>query len=67
MSHISHAGTPSHFPNTFKTSVGDHGGRLDALETNVADFRQETRGNFRSMDEQLAEIKDLIIAGRDST
>jgi hypothetical protein len=47
--------------------VGDHGGRLDALETNVADFRQETRGNFRSMDEQLAEIKDLIIADLDST
>ena len=47
--------------------MGDHGGRLDALETNVADFRQERRGNFRSMDEQVAEIKDLIIADRDST
>lgn len=47
--------------------MGDHGVRLDALETNVADFRQETRGNFRSMDERLAEIKDLIIADLDST
>lgn len=47
--------------------MGDHGGRLDALEINVVDFRQETRGNFRSMDEQLAEIKDLIIADLDST
>jgi hypothetical protein len=45
--------------------VGDRGGRLDALETGVADFRQET--NFRSMDEHLAEIKDLMIADRDST
>ena len=47
--------------------MGDHGGRLDALEINVVDFRQETRGNFRSMDEHLAEIKDLIIADLDSS
>jgi uncharacterized coiled-coil protein SlyX len=35
--------------------------RLDGLDREFKDFRQETRGNFRSVDEQLAEIKDLII------
>ncbi len=39
--------------------------RLGTVETELADFRQETRGRFRSVDEQLAEIKDLII-GRPS-
>jgi uncharacterized coiled-coil protein SlyX len=34
---------------------------LAAVETELADFRQETRATFRSVDEQLAEIKDLII------
>ncbi|WP_036437709.1 hypothetical protein [Mycobacterium sp. URHB0044] len=34
---------------------------LAAVETGLADFRQETRGTLRSVDEQLAEIKDLII------
>jgi uncharacterized coiled-coil protein SlyX len=47
------------------TTVGAHGRRLDSLETTVADFRQETRANFRSTDEQLAEIKDLIIGRRE--
>jgi len=32
-----------------------------AVKTELADFRQETRATFRSVDEQLAEIKDLII------
>jgi hypothetical protein len=34
---------------------------LVAVKSDVADFRQETRGRFRSVDEQLADIKDLII------
>jgi hypothetical protein len=34
---------------------------LATVETGLADFRQETRGSLRSVDEQLAEIKDLII------
>ncbi len=45
---------------------------LAALNTDVAaskvdfiDFRQETRENFRSVDEQFAELKDLIISFRD--
>lgn len=35
--------------------------RLTAVGTELADFRQETRARFRSVDEQLAEIKDLIL------
>ena len=38
--------------------------RLTVLETRVDEGFQETRGRFRSVDEQLAEIKDLIIGGR---
>jgi uncharacterized coiled-coil protein SlyX len=38
--------------------------RLGTVETELADFRTETRGRFRSVDEQLAEIKDLIIGRR---
>ena len=36
-----------------------------AVKTELADFRQETRATFRSVDEQLAEIKDLIIGRGD--
>jgi uncharacterized coiled-coil protein SlyX len=35
--------------------------RLSGVETQIADFRQETQGRFRSVDDQLAEIKDLIV------
>lgn len=35
--------------------------RLTRVETELADFRTETRARFTSVDEQLAEIKDLII------
>jgi hypothetical protein len=35
--------------------------RLSGVETELIDFRQETQGRFRSVDEQLAEIKDLIL------
>jgi hypothetical protein len=38
--------------------------RLTSVETELAGFRTETRGRFRSVDEQLAEIKDLIIGRR---
>jgi hypothetical protein len=45
--------------------------RLTAVETDVrdfrvemTDFRQEVNGRFRSVDEQLSEIKDLIIGRR---
>lgn len=36
-------------------------GRLTSVEHELTDFRQETRARFRSVDEHLAEIKDLII------
>ena len=38
--------------------------RLTSVETELADFRTETRARFRSVDEQLVEIKDLIIGRR---
>jgi hypothetical protein len=38
--------------------------RLTSVETELADFRTETRVRFRSVDDQLAEIKDLIIGRR---
>ncbi len=38
--------------------------RLTGMETQLADSRQETFARFRSVDEHLAEIKDLIIGRR---
>lgn len=63
------------------TNQREHSLRLTAVETGVtgvktdladfriemADFRQETQGRFRSVDEQLAEIKDLIVGRRNGT
>ena len=37
---------------------------LAAVKTELAEFRQETRATSRSVDEQLAELKDLIIGRR---
>ena len=37
---------------------------LANVQTEMADFRQESRATFRSVDEQLAEIKDLITGRR---
>ena len=37
---------------------------LADFKVEFADFRQETRATFRSVDEQLVEIKDLIINRR---
>jgi hypothetical protein len=57
-----------------KTDVAASKTDVAALKTDVAaskidfiDFRQETRANFRSVDEQFAELKDLIISFRDRT
>jgi len=41
--------------------LADVKGDVAELKTDVADLRQETRARFRSIDEQLADIKDLII------
>jgi uncharacterized coiled-coil protein SlyX len=48
-------------------TVREHGRRLDSLETRVDEGFQETRAGFRSVDEQLAEIKDLIIGRRNGS
>jgi len=40
--------------------------RLTAVESGLADLRQETRAGFRTVEEHIAEVKDLII-GRNST
>jgi hypothetical protein len=49
----------------------DHAFELAAVKTDVAgvktelgEFRAETRAGFRSVDEHLAEIRDLIIGRR---
>jgi len=36
------------------------------VKTELADFRTETRATLRSVDEQLAEIKDLIVGRSDN-
>jgi hypothetical protein len=40
--------------------------RPTGIEASQADFRQETGARFRSVDEPLAEIRALIIDGRNS-
>lgn len=47
-----------------ETRLGTVDTRLATVETELADFRTETRARFRSVDEQLAEIKDLIVGRR---
>lgn len=37
------------------------GTRLAAVEAGLSDLRQEARAGFRTVDEHLAELKDLII------
>lgn len=49
---------------TVETDLVEVKTRLGRVETGLADFRQETQGRFRSVDEQLAEIKDLIVGRR---
>jgi ABC-type transporter Mla subunit MlaD len=54
--------------NALGATQREHSQRLTTVETDLADFRiemtdfrQESRANFRTVDEQLAEIKDLIV------
>ncbi|HET6732826.1 hypothetical protein [Mycobacterium sp.] len=67
--------------NALGANQREHSLRLNGVETRLsevetgladfrvemADFRQETGARFRSVDEQLTEIKDLIIGGRNGT
>ena len=47
-----------------KTDVAAIKTDVAAVKTEFVDFRAETRSNFRSVDEHLAEIRDLIIDRR---
>lgn len=47
--------------NALGANQREHGTRLTSVERELSDFRQETRARLRSVDEHLAEIKDLII------
>jgi hypothetical protein len=58
--------------NALGVNQRDHALRLDAVttglavvKTELADFRQETRAASRAVDEQLDEIKDLIVGRGD--
>jgi hypothetical protein len=44
-----------------KTDVAAVKTDVAALKVELADFRTETRATFRSVDEHLAELRDLII------
>jgi hypothetical protein len=50
--------------NALGANQREQGLRLTAVETELAGFRTETRARFRSVDEQLAGIKDLIVVRR---
>ena len=41
--------------------------RLTAVETGLADLRQETRAGFRTVEEHIAELKDLMIRRNNGT
>jgi predicted nucleic acid-binding Zn-ribbon protein len=60
--------------NALGANQREHSLRLSALETQVGALEtrvdegfRETRARFRSVDEQLAEIKDLIIGRRNGS
>ena len=60
--------------NALGANQREHSLRLTAVEGGVvevkselADFRQETRAGFRTVDEHIAEIKDLIVGRRNGT
>jgi chromosome segregation ATPase len=49
-----------------ESRLGTVESRLGTVESELADFRLETRGRFRSVDDQLAEIKELIVGRSDN-
>ena len=51
--------------NALGANQREHALGLAAVRTELTEFRQETRATSRSVDEQLAELKDLIIGRRD--
>ncbi len=51
--------------NALAANQREHALGLTEIRTELADFRQETRATSRSLDDQLAALKDLIIGRRD--
>ena len=51
-------------PSAVETDVAVLKTDVVGLKTELADFRTETRASFRSVDEHLAELRDLIIGRR---
>jgi DNA repair ATPase RecN len=52
--------------DTVESRLGTVESRLGTVESELADFRMETRARFGSVDEHLAEIKDLIVGRSDN-
>jgi hypothetical protein len=52
---------------TLKTGLATVKTELATVKTGLSDFRTETRATLRSVDEQLAEIKDLIVGRRNGS
>ena len=46
---------------TVESKLGTVESELGTVKSELADFRLETRTTLRSVDEQLAEIRDLIV------
>jgi hypothetical protein len=53
--------------NALGANQREHGVRLDGLERAFTDLRQEVRAGFRTVDEHIAEIKDLIVGRRNGS
>jgi len=53
--------------NALAANERDHSLRLDGFEREFVDLRQEMRAGFRTVDEHIAEIKDLIVGRRNGT
>lgn len=50
----------------FEGRLGGVEVKLGGIEHEVADLRQEMRAGFRTVDEHIAELRDLIIGRRNS-
>lgn len=52
--------------DTVESKLGTVESDLGSVKTELTDFRVETRAALRSVDEHLADLRDLIIGRRDS-
>ncbi len=53
--------------NALGANQREHSLRLTAVESELAAFRQETRAGFRTVEEHIAELKDLIVERRNGS